>query len=189
MVRLLDLLREIKVVLPGEEYRRVFEKAEMPDSEFKIFLNSIRSENVGQKSVTAVSDREVDGTSDILNLLQKIQAPNVKYIIELLNLLPVSHTHTKRTYKVLKSFQGTMSYYCKSNIYLEYQSPYFYTDEPVYAFSVWITMSNSVLFPNSRVQLVNSVNFEPSFRTYDSQLLLELFKEDQEEFYETLKIY
>ena len=189
MVRLLDLLREIKVVSPGEEYRRIFEKIKMPDSEFKIFLNSIRSKNIDDLSTTAVSDREVAGASDILNLLQKIQAPSVKYVIELLNLLPISHTHTKRTYKVHRLFYGSLSYYCKSNIYLEYESPYFSTDEPVYAFSVWIDTSNSAIFPNSRVQLVNSVNFEPSFRTYDSQLLLELFKENQEEFYETLKIY
>ena len=102
MVKLLDLLREIKVVLPGEEYRRIFEKVEMPDSEFKIFLNSIRSADVGWVSVSAQNDREVDGTSDILNLLQKIQAPNVKYIIELLNLywkviyLPFNRSLVKR---------------------------------------------------------------------------------------------
>lgn len=185
MVKFLDLLKEIKVAPASEDYINIFKKQEVPNSELNIFFRS----QVGGHGLlgddSKFNRREVSGNTEVPAFLKYVKHPNAKYIIELLDLLPVSHTVTQRKYTVnLK--EDRMSLYINSSVYLEYESPYFHTDEPTLAFAVELFMSKERTFPNARVKLL--ADFGVDVNEFDISLLLQLFKDNPEEFYETLKI-
>lgn len=181
MVKFLDLLKEIKVAPASEKYINIFKKQEVPNSELNIFFKSrlggqgLLHNLLGDRYT--FNRREVSGNTEVPAFLKYVKHPNAGYIIELLDLLPVSHTVTQRKYTVnLK--EDRMSLYINSSVYLE--------DEPTLAFAVELFMSKKRTFPNARVKLL--ADFGIDVNEFDISLLLQLFKDNPEEFYETLKI-
>lgn len=189
MVKFLDLLKEIKVAPPSEDYTNIFKKQEVPNSELNIFFKSrLGGHGLLHRLLSdtyRLNRREVSGNTEVPAFLKYVKHPNARYIIELLDLLPVSHTVTQRKYTVNLN-ESKMSLYINSSVYLKYESPYFHTDQPTLAFAIELFMSKERTFPDARVKLLSDFGYD--VKEFDISLLLQLFKDNPEEFYETLKI-
>ena len=190
MVKFLELLSEIIVTPPGWEYRDAFKSSELPDTEFKIFNSSPKVELIRFADEVRVNRREVSGNTEIPALLKHSRHPDAQRLIELLDLLPVSFTKTTRRY-ALDLKEGMVSFHFKSMVFLEYESPYFHTDQPIPAFFVNLGPTGMLTkFPDARPRILDSTGSTGSsvLKSYGIELLLQLFKDNPEEFYEKLGI-
>jgi hypothetical protein len=190
VVKFLELLSEIIVIPPGWEYRDAFKFNELPDTEFRIFKSLPKKEGFGLADEIRISKREVSGNTEIPTLLKHSRHPDAQRLIELLDLLPVSFTETTRRY-ALNLKEGSASFYFKSKVFLEYESPYSHTDQPTPVFFVSLGPTDTLdKFPDARPRILDSTGSTGPevLKSYDIETLLQLFKDNPEEFYEKLGI-
>lgn len=190
MVKFLELLSEIIVTPPGWEYRDAFKSSELPDTEFRIFNSSVKRKDSREAVDIRINEREVSGNTEIPTLLKHSRHPDAQRLIELLDLLPVSFTKTTRSY-ALDLKKSMVGFYFKSKVFLEYESPYFHTDQPIPAFFVTLGPTGMLTkFPDARPRILDSTGSTGPevLKSYDIELLLQLFKDNPEEFYEKLGI-
>ena len=190
MVKFLELLSEIIVIPPGWEYRDAFKFNELPNTEFRIFNSLSKRELIQFTDEVRISKREVSGNTEIPTLLKHSRHPDAQRLIELLDLLPVSSTETTRTY-ALNLKEGKVSFHFKSMVFLEYESPYFHTDQPIPAFFVSLGPTSTLTkFPDARPRILDYTGSTGPevLKSYDIETLLQLFKDNPEEFYEKLGI-
>lgn len=190
MIKFLELLSEIIVTPPGWEYRDAFKSSELPDTEFRIFNSSVKRKDSREAVDIRINEREVSGNTEIPTLLKHSRHPDAQRLIELLDLLPVSFTKTTRSY-ALDLKKSMVGFYFKSKVFLEYESPYFHTDQPIPAFFVTLGPTGMLTkFPDARPRILDSTGSTGPevLKSYDIELLLQLFKDNPEEFYEKLGI-
>lgn len=190
MIKFLELLSEIIVVTPGWEYRDAFKSSELPNTEFRIFNSSVKGKDSSETVEIRINKREVSGNTEIPTLLKHSRHPDAQRLIELLDLLPVSFTETIRRY-TLNLEESMVGFYFKSKVFLEYESPYFHTNQPTPVFFVSLGPTGTLgKFPDARPRILDSTGSTGPFvlKSYDIELLLQLFKDNPEEFYEKLGI-